>query len=278
MRRAVARWSRLLDVISSYPSARSGICRRASPLWTGRGGSGTASAPACPRIPQSIPDSRSASRLARTGSLSVTTIALDPSRDVGVLISAPRRSRPEFLGFVSRRLRPSVIGFNGGASAWRQIPKFWPRRVSGGYQYADIPAMGPSAIVVTDNDPGPGQAGSGTAVGYALGIRDKLEADAAPLPAAAVRSGDARRQIPDCADDTGDNIGGGSSGDSTFILTELLGRRAEGWGHDDRRPRGGGRGLSPPGVGQPFDQWVGGKTDPPARRACAVRGRREVAL
>jgi len=33
-----------------------------------------------------------------------------------------------------------------------QNPKILAASVSGGYQYADVPAMGPSVIVVTDND------------------------------------------------------------------------------------------------------------------------------
>jgi microcystin degradation protein MlrC len=37
-------------------------------------------------------------------------------------------------------------------------------------------------------------------------------------------------KFPIVAMDTGDNIGGSSSGDRTFILTELLQQKATGWG------------------------------------------------
>jgi microcystin degradation protein MlrC len=39
------------------------------------------------------------------------------------------------------------------SKALEKMPKVLAASVAGGYRYADIPAMGPSVVVVTDNDP-----------------------------------------------------------------------------------------------------------------------------
>ena len=46
---------------------------------------------------------------------------------------------------------------------------------------------------------------------------------------AAVRQAMAAKKFPVALFDTGDNIGGGSAGDSTFILDELVRQKATGW-------------------------------------------------
>jgi microcystin degradation protein MlrC len=71
--------------------------------------------------------------------------------------------------------------------------------------------------------------------------------------------------------DTGDNIGGGSAGDGTFILSELLSQKAQGWVVVISDPEANKAAIQA-GIGGAFDQLAGGKTDkmhgPPVR----VRG------
>jgi len=152
-----------------------------------------------------------------------------------------------------------------------QNPKILAASVSGGYQYADIPAMGPSAIVVTDNDPALAKREAERLSGLLWGIRDKLVLKL-PNPAGAVKAAMSSDKFPIALMDTGDNIGGGSSGDSTFILTELLTQKAEGWVMTiaDREAVDAAYRA---GVGQPFDQMVGGKTDRLHGEPVRVRGR-----
>jgi microcystin degradation protein MlrC len=90
-----------------------------------------------------------------------------------------------------------------------------------GFAYADVPQMGPSVLVVTDND-----------LSLARHEADRLAADlwqarerfAVPLPgpeeavAHALRAG----RPPVVLVDTGDNVGGGSAADGTVLLRELL--------------------------------------------------------
>jgi microcystin degradation protein MlrC len=72
--------------------------------------------------------------------------------------------------------------------------------------------------------------------------------------------------------DAGDNIGGGSAGDSTFILSELLKQRAEGWVmviSDAAAVLAAVRA----GWGGMLDMAVGGKTDNLHGDAVRVKGR-----
>jgi microcystin degradation protein MlrC len=145
--------------------------------------------------------------------------------------------------------------------------------VPGGYQWADVPAMGPSAIVVTDNDPDLAEREAQRLSDMLWNLRSKLPFRV-PDPATAVRQAMAGPKFPVVLMDTGDNIGGGSAGDGTFILEELLKQKAQGWvivisdGEANKAAFGAG-------VGGAFEQQVGGKTDrihgPPVRIAGRVR-------
>ena len=109
-----------------------------------------------------------------------------------------------------------------------QNPKILAVSVPGGYQWADIPAMGPSAVVVTDNDPELARREAQKLADMLWALRGQLKL-ALPDPAAAVKAAMNSEKFPVVLMDTGDNIGGGSSGDSTFLLAELIRQRAAGW-------------------------------------------------
>lgn len=109
-----------------------------------------------------------------------------------------------------------------------QQPGVLAASVAAGYQYADVYEMGPSAVVVTDGDPNRAQHEAQRLSDMLWNARDHL-AFQLPGAAEAVRIAMESQKTPVVLVETGDNIGGGSAGDSTFILAELLRQKAESW-------------------------------------------------
>jgi microcystin degradation protein MlrC len=72
--------------------------------------------------------------------------------------------------------------------------------------------------------------------------------------------------------DLGDNVGGGSAGDSTFLLAELLRQDAAGWVVTLADPEAVQEAVRA-GVGARFHGWVGGKSDTLHGEPVRVRGR-----
>lgn len=153
----------------------------------------------------------------------------------------------------------------------RTNPKILAVSLVGGYQYADVPAMGPSVIVVTDNDPALARREAERLGEMLWALRDKLVFKV-PDAATAVRQAMNSDKFPVALMDTGDNIGGGSAGDGTTLLSELLRQNAQGWVVTISDPESNQAAFRA-GVGNTVDLMVGGKTDrmhgPPVR----VRGR-----
>ncbi len=150
-------------------------------------------------------------------------------------------------------------------------PKVLAASLAGGYQYADIPAMGPSAVVVTDNDPALAKREAERLGNLLWNLRDQLQF-AAPTAAEAVRMALANDQFPVTLMDAGDNIGGGSAGDSTFILAELLKQNADSWAMCISDAAAVKAAMAA-GVGGAFDQPVGGKTDNLHGDSLRIKGR-----
>lgn len=146
--------------------------------------------------------------------------------------------------------------------------------VSAGYQYADVPAMGASAIVVTINDPARAQREAKRLSDMLWATRDRLKLDL-PDAATAVRRAMEASPRPVTLVEMGDNIGGGSAGDSTIILTELLKQKARGWAFALYDPAAVQQAVKL-GVGGAFDALVGGKTDKLHGDPVRLRGRVKV--
>ncbi len=142
--------------------------------------------------------------------------------------------------------------------------------IPGGYQYGDAPAMGPSVIVITDNDPALAKREAERLSGMLWALRDKLKFEL-PEPAKAVSMATASKVFPVTLLDTGDNLGGGSAGDSTFVLAELVKQKAEGWVVALFDPEAVQKALSA-GVGKPFTFRVGAKTDRMHGEPVLIRG------
>lgn len=131
--------------------------------------------------------------------------------------------------------------------------------VAGGYQYADVPWMGPSVVVVTDNDQALADREAKRLSDMLWDSRYKTVLDN-PQPAEAVKMAMKHEGRPVVLIDMGDNIGGGSTGDSSFLLEELLGQGAQGWVMVIADPSAY-EVAEKAGVGESFDFMVGGKTD-----------------
>lgn len=143
--------------------------------------------------------------------------------------------------------------------------------VSGGYQYGDVPHMGPSAVVAANADAELAEREARRLSGMLWASRETMTLRL-PDAAAAVEQARGSRDVPVALMDLGDNVGGGSAGDSTFLLAELLRQEAAGWVVTIADPEAVQSAVRA-GIGGRFDGWVGGKSDGLHGRPVRVRGR-----
>ena len=94
-----------------------------------------------------------------------------------------------------------------------------------GFPYADVLKMGPSAIAVADGDRAAAQGVADELAARMWEVRRELFVPC-PGPEEAVRLAIASEDGPVVLVDLGDNVGGGSAGDGTVLLAELLRQRA----------------------------------------------------
>ena len=100
--------------------------------------------------------------------------------------------------------------------------------VAAGYPYADVYEVGPSFVVVTDDNPQLAQTEAERLSDMLWNVHKQLTLDL-PDAAQAVTQAVASEQHPIILVEMGDNIGGGSPGDSTFVLAELQRQGASGF-------------------------------------------------
>ncbi|OWK43901.1 M81 family metallopeptidase [Fimbriiglobus ruber] len=92
-----------------------------------------------------------------------------------------------------------------------------------GFPYADVPEMGASAIVVTDNDPALARQYADELGGWWWDHREDFRGRLISPAVAVTRA--ATAPAPVCLLDMGDNVGGGSPADATILPRELLTQR-----------------------------------------------------
>jgi microcystin degradation protein MlrC len=116
---------------------------------------------------------------------------------------------------------PPLLPFMEAARALEQQPGILAASLLPGFAYADVPQMGPSILVVSDGD---AERARQAADRLADDLWQAREQFAVPLPNAATAVAQALHaaKCPVVLVDTGDNIGGGSAGDGTTLLRELL--------------------------------------------------------
>lgn len=150
-------------------------------------------------------------------------------------------------------------------------PKILSVSVMGGYQYSDVPYMGPSVIVVADGDRELAEREARRFSDMLWSTRERIVLKI-PDPAAAVRQAMNAKKFPVALFDPGDNIGGGSAGDSTFILEELQHQKAAGWVMTIADPAAVQAAVKA-GIDGTFDMPVGGKTDDLHGKPVRIRGK-----
>lgn len=143
--------------------------------------------------------------------------------------------------------------------------------IAAGYQYADVPDMGPSVVVVADGNRALAEAGAQRIADMIWAARDQLVPDL-PNAAEAVRQAIQATQTPMALFDMGDNIGGGSAADSTIILEQLLAQKADGWVVTLFDPEAV-QACVQAGIGGAVSLRVGGKTDDTHGPTLPIQGR-----
>jgi microcystin degradation protein MlrC len=131
--------------------------------------------------------------------------------------------------------------------------------VMGGFQYADVPCMGPSVIAVADASSSQARSLAERWAERMWEVRHDLSV-ACASPAEAVRRANAAARGPVVLVDLGDNIGGGSAGDGTVLLAEML-EQGAGSGVVVLYAPDAVRECQRAGVGSRFARRVGGAVD-----------------
>lgn len=127
--------------------------------------------------------------------------------------------------------------------------------VAGGFPYADVPHAGVS-VVVTADDRAKAERRAKEIAEAAWEARSRFAVQNAPPADAVARA--LREPGPVILVDQADNIGGGSPGDGTVLLAELLKARARGAVVTIADPEGVAQAKR---AGEVFEGAVGGKTD-----------------
>ena len=99
--------------------------------------------------------------------------------------------------------------------------------IAGGFPYADIPDAGVGFLVTTDDDPAKAAALAGELADLAWSLRETMIVSN-ESPERAVAEAIAYPDGPVFLVDVGDNIGGGTPGDGTVLLRELIVQNARG--------------------------------------------------
>jgi microcystin degradation protein MlrC len=131
--------------------------------------------------------------------------------------------------------------------------------VAGGFPYADVPHAGVSVVATTDGRPDLAESIARDIARAAWEARDRFTVANAP-PAEAVARALRIERGPVILVDQADNVGGGSPGDGTVLLRELLRAKARGAVVTLADPEVVARAYDA-GEGATLDAAVGGKTD-----------------
>ncbi len=142
--------------------------------------------------------------------------------------------------------------------------------VMAGFAYADVPEMGVSIIAVADGDRAVAERAATKIADRMWEVREQLNVES-PMPEEAVRSAIASHKTPVVLVDLGDNVGGGSAGDSTVLLAELLRQNATGFVVALYAPEAVAQAKAS-GIGGTFEAEVGGAVDRMHGDPVKVRG------
>jgi microcystin degradation protein MlrC len=145
------------------------------------------------------------------------------------------------------------------AHAWEEKGKALTVTVAGGFPYADVPDAGVSFLVTTDGDLPAAAAMANELAEIAWASRNEMIIHNTS-PRDAVAEAIAHPEGPVMLVDVGDNIGGGTPGDGTVLLAELLAQHAQGACMVINDPEAVQAAVAA-GPGATVETTVGGKTD-----------------
>jgi microcystin degradation protein MlrC len=117
--------------------------------------------------------------------------------------------------------RPPFSDLLAAAHAYEESGEALSVSVAGGFAYADVPQAGTSVLAITDGDADKAEAIALEIARMAWARREEMLARNTP-PAEAVADAISWPVHPVVLVDVGDNIGGGTPGDGTCLLEELL--------------------------------------------------------
>jgi microcystin degradation protein MlrC len=158
----------------------------------------------------------------------------------------------------------------GTARGFGQLVGMFSVSVMAGFPYADVPDAGASVIAVADCDRATARHMAEALAAEMWRVREQLNVEC-PQPEEAVRRAIASEHPPVLLVDLGDNVGGGSAGDGTVLLAELLRQEAKGFVVVLYAPEAVRR-AEAAGVGGAFEGPVGGAVDRLHGEAVSVRG------
>ena len=213
----------------------------------------------CPHIDQRERGVEAAELVARTARQDV--------RPVSAIVKTPVIFNIAFHNTGSGPMKPLM----DAAIALEQQPGILSVSIAAGYQYADVPWMGPSIVVITDGDAALAQREAERLGQMMWESREQL-IPRIPKAAEAVAMAMAASAWPVSLFELGDNVGGGSAGDATIILEELLHQKADGWVVTLYDPDSVQQCVAA-GIGGALDLRTGGKLDDQHGPTLAIRGR-----
>jgi microcystin degradation protein MlrC len=114
-----------------------------------------------------------------------------------------------------------LAGFMRRVRDLEKVPTILAASLLPGFAYADVPHVGPALVVVADGDTREARRLAEAIAGELVARREEFDAQL-PDPATAVRRAIEETRRPVVLVDTGDNVGGGSAGDGTVLLAEML--------------------------------------------------------
>jgi microcystin degradation protein MlrC len=142
--------------------------------------------------------------------------------------------------------------------------------IMAGFPYADVLDMGPSVIAVANGDRSQAEKVAAELAQALWDVRQELNITC-PAPADAVRMAVQAEVWPVVLVDVGDNVGGGSAGDGTALLAELLRQNASGAVLTLYSPDGV-QAATQVGIGGVLDNCLGGAVDRHHGDPVAIRG------
>lgn len=155
--------------------------------------------------------------------------------------------------------REPMRGLMARARAAEARPGMLSVSLMAGFPYADVPDIGASVIVVADGDRGLARSVADDLAAAVWAVREQLNVPC-PGPVEAVVRANASGHTPVLLVDIGDNVGGGSAGDGTVLLAELLRQQSKGFIVVLHAPQAVTAAKSA-GIGATIDLAVGGAVD-----------------